>query len=232
MRGRSHWYDKINNLMKRFIFSVLTLSSLAIAPNNAIAQETPGQAFERWASLCQELDGREGLDACDRALEIAPDNATLWTNRGVILYNLPDRNQDALEALNRALEIAPDYSLALYNRCVTLAQIGRYTEAVESCDRALEGNGVWGAANPSAAWINRGVALRRLGRYQEALESYDSAIELNANNPLIWNNKGTILFELQRYEEALAAFEQALTIDEDFDLAQRNRDILLERLQQ
>ncbi|MFP4007272.1 MAG: tetratricopeptide repeat protein [Spirulinaceae cyanobacterium] len=55
------------------------------------------------------------------------------------------------------------------------------------------GNGVWGAANPSAAWINRGVALRRLGRYQEALESYDSAIALRANDPLIWNNKGTMV---------------------------------------
>lgn len=56
-------------------------------------------------------------------------------------------------------------------RGVVLIHLGRYGEALQSCDRAL-------ALHPkdSEALLFRGVALQRLGRYREAYAEYEHAL--------------------------------------------------------
>lgn len=217
--------------MKKGFAVLLSLGGLALASTTALAQDSQME-FERLAKLCYELQDRRGLDACDRALEINPNNATLWTNRGATLHESFGRTQESLESHNRAIAIDADYSLALYNRCVAFVVQEQYDAAIDSCDRALEGDGRWGKAQPAEAWASRGVALRRSGRYAQALESYDRAIALKPDDALIWNNRGVALLGLGRFQDALAAFEQALKLNPNYELAQRNRAIALQQLGQ
>jgi len=214
--------------MKKGLAILLSVGGMALASTPALAQESSD--FERWASQCYELQGQRGLEACDRALEINPNDATLWTSRGAVLQENLGRTQEALNSHNRAISLKPDYSLALYNRCVVLATQAKYEAAIASCDRALEGDGRWGKAQPAEAWTSRGVSLRRLGRHEQALESYNRAIALNPEDALIWNNRGVALLGLGRSSEALEAFEQALKLNPNHELAQRNRAIALQEL--
>jgi Flp pilus assembly protein TadD, contains TPR repeats len=73
----------------------------------------------------------------------------------------------------------------LIDKGVSLAQSGRYEEAITSYDKAL-------AINPNYvnALYNKGRALNNLGKYQEAITYYDKLLALVANDVDTLNNKG------------------------------------------
>ncbi|MBD2579252.1 tetratricopeptide repeat protein [Oscillatoria sp. FACHB-1406] len=207
------------------IAAVKAADNGAPMPPAATTEPTPAP------DSCYEGSGLEALNACDRALTLAPNDASLWTIRGAILHEQLKRTAEALESHDRAIALAPAYTLALYNRCVVLIALERYPEAVESCDRALKGDGRWGQASPARALMNQGVALRRLRRYQEALAAYDLALESQPDYALAWNNRGVVLLDLGRNAEAETAFSRALELDPNNSLARRNLDIVRQRQQ-
>ena len=51
----------------------------------------------------------------ERAIELKPDYAEAWSNRGVTLNDLR-RHEDALASYERAIELKPDYVEAIYNK--------------------------------------------------------------------------------------------------------------------
>jgi tetratricopeptide (TPR) repeat protein len=55
-----------------------------------------------------------------------------------------------------------------------LGILGRYDEAIECFNRAIE----LGPKN-AEAWNNKGAALGKLGRYDEAMEHFDIAIGID-----------------------------------------------------
>ena len=59
------------------------------------------------------------------------------------------------------------------NKGVAFFRLGRYEEALEAFDRAIE-------LQPDYAltWWYKGVVLNELGRYEKALEACDRVIEL------------------------------------------------------
>ena len=96
-----------------------------------------------------------------------------------------------------------------YNWCgVTLRAMGRYKEALESLDKAIELN-----LKDAEIWYNRGITLHAMRRYDEALESYNKAIELNPNFVKAWNNKGFTLYSMGRYKEALESYNKAIELN-------------------
>lgn len=99
-------------------------------------------------------------------------------------------------------------SVQNYNQAVDLAYQGKYTEALEYIDQALEENG-----NFTLAFVTRAGILNALGRYPEALEAADQAIARNPQQAEAWNNRASALNQMQRYEEGLAAADRATTLD-------------------
>jgi tetratricopeptide (TPR) repeat protein len=93
---------------------------------------------------------------------------------------------------------------------IYLGKLGRYTEALESLDRALEID-----PKDAVVWFNRGLALDELKRYKEGLASYDRALEIDPTYAATWNNRGITLLELGRYQEALESFERASSVAPD-----------------
>jgi tetratricopeptide (TPR) repeat protein len=60
-----------------------------------------------------------------------------------------------------------------YNRGTDLGKLGRYEEAINSENKAIELN-----PNDAKAWKDKGITLALLGKYQEAIKCCDKAIEL------------------------------------------------------
>ena len=94
--------------------------------------------------------------------------------------------------------------LAMYLDLKKLKKLGRYEEALQAIDKALELN-----PDYSDAWYNKGVALRKLGRYEEALQAIDKALKLKPDDFDAWYNKCVALRKLGRYKEAQIAFKKA-----------------------
>jgi tetratricopeptide (TPR) repeat protein len=193
-----------------------------------IAQNTDD--FEQLFDDCYNLNGEAALLACDRALELAPNDEVLWTNRGAVLQQDFRQYEDALASYARAIAIKPDYSLALYNHCNVLSRLERYPEAMRSCDRALNGDGRWGDVHPAFAWDTKGLIFAELGQYDASLNAHNRAVELDPTDPISWYNRGIALTDLNRYAEAIESFDRALAIDPNYEAARRNREILQRRL--
>jgi adenylate cyclase len=76
------------------------------------------------------------LGQIDRALEINPSDAEIYSQRGIVLV-WAGRAAEALPWLEGALRFDRAHSLTSQNLCLAYFLLGRYPEAVESCDRAL-----------------------------------------------------------------------------------------------
>jgi predicted TPR repeat methyltransferase len=73
----------------------------------------------------------------DQAIELQPDYAQAYYNRGVALTKL-GQLEAAVDSYNRAIQIQPDYAEAYYNRGKTLNDLGKLVEAVACFNKVLE----------------------------------------------------------------------------------------------
>ncbi|HQN31377.1 MAG TPA: tetratricopeptide repeat protein, partial [Methanothrix soehngenii] len=116
---------------------------------------------------------QSALDITDEMLEADPQNATMWSAKGLLLYNMGIYDQAAV-AFDNANAFHPDYEMAWKMKGVILAsKLGRNNEAIEAFDRALKIN-----PNDPRTWQARGDALQALGRQVEADEAYAKAQSL------------------------------------------------------
>ena len=170
----------------------------------------PEDYLSRGDDFYQSNEYELALKAYDKAIELKPDYASAWYNRGVALGKL-GRHEEALKAFDKAIELKPDYAEAWYNRGVALGKLGRHEEALKAFDKAIELK-----PDYASAWDNRGAALGKLGRYDEALEAHNKAIELKPDYANAWYNKACIYSLKGDKENALKRLSKAIDLDAKF----------------
>ncbi|MEI9890289.1 MAG: tetratricopeptide repeat protein [Caulobacteraceae bacterium] len=163
----------------------------------------------------------EALEALDRAIELRPDYADAWTNRGTGLQAL-GRLEEALESFDKALSLRPDHAGMWSNRSFALNEMRRFDEAFEASAKAVSLD----ARDPESL-NNHGVALQSLGRMDEAMAAYDRAVTADPTGASAWNNRGLALQALGRFDAARASFDKALALKPDFPDALWNKSLLL-----
>ena len=141
----------------------------------------------------------DALDSIDLLLELYPDNALYWSNKGMALFSL-ERYEEAFEAFDRAVKIDPEGGDAWCLRGSALSRLDKSEEAIESFDEAKKHCHPAHFDMPRFTWIPRrgdtslkddvskpcylkGVVLMGLGRYEEAVKSFDEALEVNPDFP-------------------------------------------------
>ena len=79
---------------------------------------------------------------------------------------------------------------------VALSDTGKYEQAIEAFNRALE-------IKPDyyKAWKNKGIALRKFGKYKEAIEAYDKALKIKSDYQDALYHKGFDLEECEKYRQ-------------------------------
>lgn len=96
-------------------------------------------------------------------------------------------------------------SNAWYTKGEMLADKGRYQDALDCFNRAIELQ-----ADHCAAWVFRGVMALHLEQYLEALQSCDRALEIQPTSSEAWMFRGVALHRLNRYREAYTSYDRAL----------------------
>ncbi|GEM_PF-6332816 len=79
----------------------------------------------------------ESLAACDRAIEINPNDPEIHRSRGICLIRL-GRNLEALAAYDQAIILNPYFAQAHLGRAVALRRLGRNSEALAAARRSME----------------------------------------------------------------------------------------------
>ncbi len=118
------------------------------------------------------------LEAFSKSIELNPEHALAWFNKGLVLGNL-GRYEGALEAFSKSIELNPEHALTWLCKGATLVDIERYEDALEALSKAVE-------LNPKDArtWLLKGVmhlnlSLREFNRnnYGIAIENQNAALD-------------------------------------------------------
>ncbi len=177
------------------------------------------------SALQQQGLHEEALKAFDKAVQIRPDDAELWTQLANAFVAL-QRPDPAILSYEHALRLNPRYWYAVYNYAVLLLQSMRFEEALINlnlCDE-LQPN--------HAATLNyRGKALHDLSRYEEALSDSKQAQTLDPTNADICTVVGKCLQKLGRHAEALNSFDRALDLQPNFVTALTDKAFTLGEVQ-
>ena len=80
---------------------------------------------------------QEAIDAYDKAIEIQPNDAMIWTEKGVAL-GYQKQYDAAIAACDRAIKINPRYFLAWYNKAGCYAEQQNVDLAIENLRQAVK----------------------------------------------------------------------------------------------
>ncbi len=164
----------------------------------------------------------------DTALNLQPNYADAWIDRGHALYNL-GRYEEALESYNKSLEIDPDLFQVWYYKADVYTKLHQYDDE-QFCylqgqivnrksgrtlpptpNRAYSEH-TFGVSEEVKKVFDEGLEFQNQNNYEAALASYEEVIDMDSGIPEAWNNRGIALFSLGRYEEALVSYDTALSI--------------------
>ncbi len=166
--------------MKHSALAYLTITAAAFVAGSASAQmavtigATDAAACYNHARSAYE----SSTEPCDNALKDAlttrRDRMKTHVNRGIIHNRNGDLNA-AIEDFNAALDIDGDQPEAFINRGNSWFLAGRFDDALEDYERALDAglNKAW------MAWYNIGLAYDQKKQPEKALEAYQKALDLN-----------------------------------------------------
>jgi tetratricopeptide (TPR) repeat protein len=147
---------------------------------------------------------QEAIEYFDKALAIDPNDTNALTSKADVLSFLESPDEDnGIETYFALLQTAD----TLLDKGAALFSLGRYEEAIEYFDRAIELD-----PNNAKAWDNKGSALYGLGRYEKAFEHYVRALQISPNYASAWGNIGITLSSLGRYEEAIPYLDRSIVV--------------------
>ena len=153
------------------------------------------------------------------AIDLNPDNALAWNNRGWSFVEQKKYSQ-ALADFNHAAELTANSELPYFGRGWVFNQLKQYESAVAEYDKVI-------ALNPSyaVAWNNRGAAKSWLNQMRAAVDDYNKAIEFNPNYVKAYENRGKALSALGEKEKSAADLRRA----EKIRLSNEGADKIIEK---
>lgn len=213
LKGRYHWNrpgdDGLIEALQYFD------RALTLDPGFAAAHASKARALvaraEYHAERPRDLLSR-ALTCARRALELDPDHWRAHVALGDVRRSLERDWEGAESAYVRASDLNPSSESAHRARGVLLASRGRFDEAIEAVDRAVELDPLCLTVGTSAAWV-RYVA----GDYDGAAErcrqyaDLDQRYGFSAAPRLL----GAIYLQMGRRDDAVAILREALTDNAD-----------------
>lgn len=238
------------------------LSEATIANDQALLLDTHLPLAWINRSGLQLLQGKfpEALRSAQHAIEIAPDDARAWANKGVALLNFDDL-LEGLNAFDQSLTCDPTNLFAFKMKSEILLKLGRLADVVTNTEHILRIDPTNIEALSFAtqalrsleryeelqrmakeltrldpenvfAWENFVRALRGTGNFEEANEAFEPLLDLDPGNVRFWTLKADTLYRLLRYREAVATADHAIYLSPDYLPARRIREQALKRMYQ
>ncbi len=195
----------------------------------ALVKHQARQAFD-------SRDYRTALDLFQAILERYPKFADIRHFAGLCQSFLGDP-EGALKQFDHALSANPAYVEAHINRALTLNELGRFSEARDSFDRAAHYEQGIGGAFPAAVTArlaNGHAALGDLyfeaGAPQYAVEQFRRALDLRPRFHDIRNKLAQALLQLGEPEQAARELQSVLEFNHRFLIARINLGLAWYRL--
>ena len=116
----------------------------------------------------------------NKAIELKPDDAEYWTNRGATFAMLGN-GPAAIENLNEAERLNPSFANIYLNRSVIHNQDGRFPEALSDIDKYLALK-----QNHPDMWYEKGRLHNIMNQPTQAITALNNAIAMNGRKALFY----------------------------------------------
>lgn len=211
-------YDKAISLDKSFYQAYygkgLALSKArkyeeAITAYKACIEENPGydNAYIELGKLYGAL-GRvdNAVGIYQSAVENCPSSEKAFYQLGAVYLDKKKDYNKAAQAFSKATQIDPTYDLAYYSLGVSLTELGRYAEAINALDSALE---MTNRKRWESPHYRKAVVYNKMQDYPQAIAAADEALKAKPNYAPAAYEAGKACKDLQRYDRAIAYFKIA-----------------------
>jgi TonB family protein len=152
-----------------------------------------------------------------KAIELNPNNAVAYNNRGYIKEQLKNY-QGAIEDYNKTIALDPKNAFAYNNRGYSKHLLGNDKEAIEDYNMSIELN-----PNNDWAYFYRGETNYKLNNYAGARFDFTKAIELNPKDARSYNGRGLIESESKNDNAAVVDYNKAIELNPKLAIAYFNR---------
>jgi tetratricopeptide (TPR) repeat protein len=165
----------------------------------------------------REVDRLRRTGRYERALalirqlaEAHPTQVRVLLEMGLTLGIWGRAPAEALPWFDRILELAPGHLTTRLHQALTLARLGRHTEAVAEFN-AVES---MGHRRQPILYVKRAESLRALDRHAEAERDWTRALEEDPGNPWLLHQRAQTKAQLGRLTEAIQDLSDALAAEE------------------
>jgi len=155
------------------------------------------------------------------SIETDPERIETLHQRASAFSNLKEYEK-ANEYEDKILRIEPTYILAYINKAINLRKLGKYDEALECSDKALEIDDKDARALHTKGSILLKQSVRendktaKHNRIVKAIEWFDSSLRSDPYHAPAWSSKGNALYDLggmDNKEEVVKCFTRALELE-------------------
>ena len=173
--------------------------------------EQAKQAFEREKYV-------EAEKHYDKALQLAPNNLYLWSNKGVTQFRA-GKFKNAEESFRKAIAIAPEDHFSWCTLGIVEYSQGKYDDAVNALTKSLAIN-----SKNATAHNYLGITAAQKGWLEAAQKELETAIQLDGKYADAWFNLAVTqtLKTPPNREEAKKAYQKALELGAEADPAMEN----------
>lgn len=154
----------------------------------------------------------EALEAYEKAIELKPDNAKIWLNKGNVLRD-QRKYIEAIHSYDKAIQFDP------LNQDAWIQRGNVLIDQAKDLDAVIAGR-IWSYTSDSALF-------QRSYCYSEALRSYNMAIDISPHDKVAWDNKGNVLTDQGKYDDGIQAHDKAIMLDPQYALAWGNKGFTL-----
>lgn len=179
---------------------------------NIVAETDRELASQAWFSvgylLAEEGLTEKAIVAYNKAIQIDPEDANAYINRGVIKYTFED-HEEAILDYDMAIQLQPNEPGNYTNRGNAKLGLGNFEGAILDHNFAIQLQ-----PNFPGAYINRGNVKLELSEFEAAIEDYNIAINLDPNYADAYVNRAKAKAQLKLIEEAKLDLQTALELEE------------------
>ena len=161
----------------------------------------------------------EALQDYDKAVQLDPNNAYAWANRGITRVQAGDL-AGARSDLAKAEAIEPSFVQNFIGRGMLADAEHRPADAVVAYSNALKRE-----PTNSYALGQRAVAYAALGQSERSMGDLAALVDANPDDPQSYLTRGNAYLDLGRYDDALRDFDKAVVLAPGDALAVADRGL-------
>ncbi len=192
--------------LNRFLVFVILCFFIINIGGCASGTQQHESRLELGVSYAKQGKFAEAIDEYSQAIEIDPNNALIYANRGQALGSIGNYTS-AIEDATKAIAIDNKFTPAYINRGFAYAKLGEFEKAIQDFDAAqkLESDNV-------AIYINRGGAYADWGKPREAIKDLDQALQFDPKNYDAILLRATIYVSIEEVDKAISDLSTAIEI--------------------